>query len=92
MLDYLTISKYAIESGYSEKAIRSKISEGVWQENHQWIKAPDGRNLIIIEGVNQWVEQGLASKQRLKVASKSFSCLKEKGAGRELNLSPLPLT
>ena len=92
MLDYLTIGKYSLESGYSEKAIRSKINDGVWQENHEWLKAPDGRNLIIVEGVNLWVEAGLASKPRLKVASKSPSCLKATGVAKESNLSPAPLT
>ena len=91
MFEYPTVDKFSAESGYSEKAIRAKMSDGTWQEDQQWIKAPDGRVLIIVEGIKQWVEAGLGSKQRLKVVSKSPSCLKVKGAGKGLSLSPAPL-
>lgn len=91
MFDYPTINKFAEESGYSESAIRAKMSDGTWQENHQWIKAPDGRLLIIVEGIKQWVETGQVSMQRLKPASKSVSCIKGSAAAKGLNLSPPPL-
>ncbi len=91
MFEYPTVDKFSAESGYTAPAIRAKISDGTWQEDHQWIKAPDGRVLIIVEGIKQWVEAGLASKQRLKVVSRSPSCLKTRGAVKESSLSPLPL-
>ncbi len=92
MFDYITVRKAAYELGYTEPAIRAKISNGTWQENQQWIKAPDGKPLIIIEGVNQWVEAGQASKQHLKVVSKSPSCLKAKDVVKGSSSSPTPLT
>jgi hypothetical protein len=55
-LPYLTISKFAEESGYTEDAIRAKIKNGVWLESLVWIKAPDGRVLIIVEGYQKWAE------------------------------------
>jgi hypothetical protein len=56
MLRYITIGKFAAESGYTEDAIRSKIRNGVWLHGSVWIKAPDGRNLIDIQGYERWVE------------------------------------
>jgi len=56
MLRYVTISKFAQESGYTEEAIRAKIKAGVWLMDLVWKKAPDGRVLIDIEGYAKWVE------------------------------------
>lgn len=44
------------ETGYTVKAIECKIAEKVWLEGHEYIKAPDGKILISIEGVNRWAE------------------------------------
>jgi len=63
---YLTIRKFAAESGYTEAAVRSKISEGVWLINAVWRRAPDGRVLIDVFGYEAWVEQGSASRKRKK--------------------------
>jgi hypothetical protein len=54
MLQFRTIKKYAELSGYSEKAIRLKISGGIWGEGIKY-KAPDGRVLISETGVENWV-------------------------------------
>jgi hypothetical protein len=55
MLRYVTISKFALESGYTEDAIRAKIKAGVWLQDVIWKKAPDGRVLIDIDGYERWV-------------------------------------
>jgi hypothetical protein len=47
---YLTISKFAAETGYTEKAVRGKIHDGTWEENKIWKKAADGRILMMCEG------------------------------------------
>ena len=60
MLRYVTISKFAEESGYSEEAIRAKIKAGVWLMDVVWKKAPDGRVLIDVEGYADWVEANSA--------------------------------
>lgn len=77
MLRYLTIRKFAAESGYSENAIRSKIRDGIWREGLEWKKAPDGRVLIDVDGYHRWVEAGPTLAVRRKPGQ----------AG-----SPLPLT
>lgn len=43
-------------TGYTEKAIRRKIEEGVWLEGREYRRAPDGNLLIDMEGFNLWVE------------------------------------
>ena len=62
MLRYLTIAKFAAESGYTEDAIRTKIRDGVWREGQEWKRAPDGRVLVDVDGYHRWVEGGAALK------------------------------
>lgn len=50
----VTIEKAAELIGYSEAAINKKITRGVWREGAEWIRAPDGRRLIHIEGFKLW--------------------------------------
>ena len=57
---YLTVDVAASITGYSEKAIRRKIQEGIWLEGREYRKSPDGRILISIKGFTSWVEQGQA--------------------------------
>jgi predicted HNH restriction endonuclease len=63
---YQTIRKFAEESGYSQDAIRAKIKNGVWLQGIVWIRAPDQRILIDIEGYITWVngQQEFAVRQR----------------------------
>lgn len=66
MLRYVTIRKFAAESGYTELAIRAKIHDGIWMQDKVWRKAPDGRILIDVEGYHEWVENGGVLKRGLK--------------------------
>lgn len=97
MLDRVTISKFSELSGYTEVAIRSKISEGVWQENEVFSRAPDNRILISLGGYEAWVDRrsnsSQTSGQRLKVRSKSNSTTQPPKIDKRntLNLSPPPL-
>lgn len=70
MLRYLTIPKFADLSGYTADAISSKIRDGIWREGHEWKRAPDGRNLVDIDGYHRWVEGAPA----LQVAKKPAPC------------------
>jgi hypothetical protein len=63
-MKWVTIKKAAELSGYSAKAIEHKRAEGVWLEGDVWIKAPDGRILISIEGIEQWAEGQASLPQR----------------------------
>ena len=91
MLRYLTIAKFAIESGYSEDAIRTKIRDGVWPQDQVWIKAPDGRNLIDVKGYEKWVEMDGVLKVHRKAVSKSPSSIGASAAAKGSRSSPPPL-
>lgn len=58
---YVRISKFAADTGYTEKAIRRKIEDGVWLQDRQYRRAPDGSILMDIEGYSKWVEGGTAA-------------------------------
>jgi len=91
MFKYVTVAKFCIETGYTEDAVRTKIRDGVWLQNIIWIKAPDGRILMSIEGYNEWVEAAVISQRRQKRVTKSPLPIKASGAGSALNSSPAPL-
>jgi hypothetical protein len=55
-MKWVTIKKAAELSGYSAKAIEHKRERGVWVQGDIWIKAPDGRIPISIEGIERWAE------------------------------------
>lgn len=71
---YLTIMKFAAESGYTEDAVRNKIKNGVWLEQVVWLKAPDGRILIDVKGYMAWVQGNQAFALQAKAALKLNSC------------------
>lgn len=58
MSRFVLIKKFSELTGYTEKAVRRKIEEGVWLERQQWVKAPDGHVLIDMEGYEAWAQQG----------------------------------
>jgi hypothetical protein len=47
-------------TGYTEKAVRGKIYEGVWVEGKHFRRAPDGNICINLEAYEAWVEGGAA--------------------------------
>ncbi|MCL2829380.1 MAG: excisionase [Betaproteobacteria bacterium] len=51
---FVTISLASIITGYTEKAIRRKIEDGVWVEGAEWKRAPDGHPLIDLQGYETW--------------------------------------
>ncbi|MBK1688883.1 excisionase [Rubrivivax gelatinosus] len=53
---YVRIPLASRITGYTEKAIRRKIAEGVWRVGKEYRKAPDGSVLISIAGYARWVE------------------------------------
>ena len=70
VVPYLTIPRFAAESGYSPEAIRAKMKAGVWVEGVVWKKAPDGRILISVRGYELWVDgQQQAEIQRRACAA-----------------------
>lgn len=63
---YVTIKKMADFTGYTETAIRCKISNNIWREGFEWIRSPDNKPLISIKGYNEWVENLHQDTQELK--------------------------
>ena len=55
MIRWVTVKKFADESGYSEVAVRRKIQDQKWPAAI-WIKALDGHILINTEEYEKWVE------------------------------------
>lgn len=47
-------------TGLTEKAMRRKIQEGKWLEGREYLRDPDGRLWVDIEGVMRWVGRGQA--------------------------------
>lgn len=92
MVRYKTVKQFSAESGYTEPAIRTKIQDGTWPEGVVWMRAPDGKPLISVEGYAEWVESGAASERRQNQALKLVSCLKASNAVNASRLSPAPLT
>lgn len=45
-------------TGYTTKAVQRKIESGIWLEGREYVKAPDGRRLIDMEGYQKWVLSG----------------------------------
>jgi hypothetical protein len=56
--DYVTIPLAASMTGYSEKAIRRKIEDGVWLQGREFARAPDGHILINMVAYHAWVAKG----------------------------------
>ena len=53
---YMRVAKFCDETGWTDRAVRRKIQDGVWVEGKQYRRAPDGNVLIDVEGYERWVE------------------------------------
>ena len=92
MIKYVTIKKFEELTGYTEAAVNTKIRDGVWLEGKVFVKAPDGRNLISIEGYEQWVEMAAGLRKHQNRAMKSPSLTVAFDAAKGPSSSPTPLT
>lgn len=55
-LQWVLIPVFCSLTGYTEKAVRRKIEEGVWIESTHYRRAPDGRITMDIREYYKWVE------------------------------------
>lgn len=92
MIRYITIERAAELTGYTADAIRTKIRDGIWPEQNVWVRAPDRRVLIDIEGYHKWVEMGQEYAQRAQSRLKSPSPIGVFAAASDSRSSPQPLT
>lgn len=53
---YVRLPLFQAITGYTEKAARRKIEDGVWIHGREFRRAPDGNVLIDLEGYHKWVE------------------------------------
>lgn len=58
---YIRIPLFCQQTGWSEKAVRRKIEEGIWIAGREYKRAPDGSILIDVEGYERWVEGSRAT-------------------------------
>jgi hypothetical protein len=62
---YLRVAKFCELTGWTDRAVRRKIQEGVWLEGREYRRAPEGSILIDMQGYNQWVErEGAPPRER----------------------------
>lgn len=88
MLDKVTIPRFAKLSGYTEDAVRAKIERGVWLEGVVWLRAPDNRILISLQGYDSWAE-GLAYAKQGRTRSRSTSATRASAVVSDLDLHRL---
>lgn len=53
---YVRLPLFERLTGYTQKAVRRKIEEGVWVEGREYRRAPDGHIIIDLTGYERWVE------------------------------------
>ena len=53
---YVKLNRFELLTGYTEKAVRRKIEEGIWFEGREFRRAPDGHILVDLLGYEKWVE------------------------------------
>jgi len=53
----MLIPVFCNRTGYTEKAVRRKIQDGVWLRGKHYKKAPDGHVTMNIQEYYRWVEQ-----------------------------------
>lgn len=53
---YVRLPLFEALTGYTAKAARRKIEDGVWLEDREYRRAPDGNILVDLEGYQKWVE------------------------------------
>lgn len=66
---YVTVALASSITGFTDKAIRRKVEDGIWAEKEVWRRAPDGSILISMEGYRKWVEQAPASRSAKRASA-----------------------
>jgi hypothetical protein len=51
---FVTVPAFALIAGYTQKAVYRKIEDGVWRQDVHYVRAPDGRLLISLDGYESW--------------------------------------
>lgn len=54
-MQLVTIKKFSELTGYSEEATRQKLKKGIWRLREHAFKGPDGRIMININKIYEWI-------------------------------------
>jgi hypothetical protein len=54
---WMLIPAFCALTGYSAKAVRRKIEDGIWVQGKHFRKAPDGHITMDLQEYYKWVEQ-----------------------------------
>lgn len=57
-LEWVLIPIFCQLTGYTDKAVRGKIDQGVWHEGTHYKRAPDGHVTMNLQEYYKWVEMG----------------------------------
>ncbi len=55
LVRFVLIPRFCDLTGYTDKAVRRKIEDGVWREGREYVRAPDGHITMDLEGYEKWV-------------------------------------
>ncbi|MBT3986459.1 MAG: excisionase [Gammaproteobacteria bacterium] len=58
--EFVKLTLFEKLTGYSPNAAHIKIRTGVWEEGKVWVKAPDGKILIVMSGYYCWCRSGFS--------------------------------
>jgi hypothetical protein len=64
-IEWCLIPVFCTLTGYSEKAVRRKIEDGVWIEGKHYRRAPDGHVTMNLQEYYKWVELAAQSYGKL---------------------------
>jgi hypothetical protein len=53
---YVLIPVFCAITGYTDKAVRRKIEDGIWRQGKHYRKAPDGHVTMDLQAYYEWVE------------------------------------
>ena len=53
---YVLVPVFCAITGYTDKAVRRKIEDGVWRQGTHYRKAPDGHVTMDMQAYYKWVE------------------------------------
>ena len=51
------LEKFEQISGYTKRSVEAKILRGVWIEGREYVRAPDGRVLVDVDGYQKWARR-----------------------------------
>ncbi|MES2264300.1 MAG: excisionase [Pseudomonadota bacterium] len=54
--EWMLIKLFSVRTGYTEKAVRRKIEDGLWVEGIHYRRAPDGHITMNLLEYYRWVE------------------------------------